>query len=266
MPACAHGTRLLPLSPVSCLPSLQAPGPLHSPVSPVLRHQTWPLQCCVLLRFLDQHFLPPSPPATFSVSTIVLCLLVLLAHACLCHSASAHAFHLLPCSSLPGTATLIPTCTCTHMHASIHTIMLLNLKKCDYLQEPKASAGFRAGHCSFTHATQLPTASAPLLSSWQPQFMTIYSQPAPFTPRHCTSGSSLLGVTRHPQAQATCPCLACRPAPPCSAKEGEGRGSQARVPRLGWEVITRHDQRGDKPGYARKGGKMKKHYLLFTFI
>lgn len=191
---------------------------------------------------------------------------MLLSRARLCCSASAHPFHLLPSSSLPGTATLILTCTCTHRHAPAHTIMLFNLKKCDYLQEPKASAGFRAGHCSFAHTTQLRTASAPLLSLWQPQFMPIYSQPDPFTPRHCTPGVSLLGVTRHPQPQATCPCPACSPAPRCPAKEGKGRGCLARVPRVGWEVITRHDQRGEKPGYARKGGEMKKHYLLFTFI
>lgn len=122
--------RLLPHSPLSRLLSLQAPGLLPSPVSPLPpQHKTWPRQCCVLFCFLGQNFLPPSPLPSSSVSTIVLCLLVLLSCARLCCSAPAHPFHLLLPSSLPGKATLIRTRTCTH------TIMLFHLKKCDYLQE-----------------------------------------------------------------------------------------------------------------------------------
>lgn len=196
---------------------------------------------------------PPSPPScsVFWCSSHVL--------ACAAQPQPVPSTCLLPPLFL-GRQPLILTCTCTH------TVMLFNLLKSDYSHERKANAGFRAGHFIFAHATQLPTASTSLFSPRQPQFMSIYSPPAPFTPRHCVPGASLIGATWHPQPQATCPCPACSPAPPCHAKEGEGRGSPAHVPQLGWEVIMGHDQRGHKPGYARKGGEMKKHYVLFTFI
>lgn len=202
---------LVPVIQDSC-PSPPCPGCPHSkpqtlsiPLSPLCLLNIRPglsgaVSCSV---FLASSFCPlphwppsPSPPScsVFRCSSPVL----------------ACAAQPQPIPSL-----LFPSWDCSpdpdlylHTHARMLTIMLFKFKKPhDYLQDLKASAGFRYGHCSFAHATRLWTASAPLLSLWQPQLTPIYSQPAPFTPGHCTPGASLLGATRHPQPQTTCPCL-----------------------------------------------------------